>query len=82
MNKYREPSIDALRDIIAEKQATRFRYGSSKRRMLVDLFTASAIVAVYDQLTNEETKVKIARMIAGTPEQFLRVAGTCFKCLK
>lgn len=69
----REPSIEALRTA-----PVKFRYGSSKRRVLVDSFTASAILAVYDA-ANPENQAKLSRMVAGTLDQFQRVAAFAFK---
>lgn len=68
----REPSIDALR-----AAPVYFRWGSNKRRTLVDSFTAGAILAVYDAL-NDDNKAKIARMVA-TPHGLMKVAGFAFK---
>ena len=79
---YRKPSMSALRDIVSEKQVARFRFPSNGKSILVDLFTASAIVKVYDALSNQETKDKFDRMISGTSDQFMRVVTTCYKCLR
>jgi hypothetical protein len=72
----REPSIEALR-----AAPVKFRYGSQKRRVLVDSFTAGAILAVYDA-ANADNQAKLARMVAGTLDQFQRVASFAFKCVK
>lgn len=75
MFQERVPSVDALRDA-----PIRFRYTAPKvRRVLVDSFTASAILAVYDALQEPENKAKLERMVAGTPEQFRRVASFAFE---
>ena len=79
---YRQPSVQALRDIVTEKQATRFRFPSNNKSILVDPFTASAIVKVYDATTNQETKDKIDRMVAASNVQFMKVVGACFRCLR
>ena len=70
----REPSIDALRDIVSQKQAAKFRFrdGEKTRLVLVDLFTASAIVTAHGAVS-DENRAKIERMIAGTFAQFARV---------
>jgi hypothetical protein len=73
MFKTREPSIEALR-----AAPVNFRYGSRKNRVLVDSFTASAILAVHDA-ANAENQAKISRMVAGTFDQFQRVATLAFK---
>jgi hypothetical protein len=71
------PSIDALR-YVAQGNACRFRYSEPKvRRVLVDSFTASAIIRVYDAV-NQANKEKLARMIAHSPERLHRVAGFAF----
>lgn len=68
----REPSIDALRN-----GPVYFRYGSNKRRVLVDGLTASAIVTIYEAL-NEENKAKAGRLIT-TPHGLNKLAGLAFK---
>lgn len=72
------PSIDALR-LAATGEACRFRYTEPKvRRVLVDSFTASAIIAIYDAV-NPANREKLARMIAHSPERLKRVAGFAFQ---
>lgn len=69
----REPSIEALRSA-----PVRFRYAHPKvRYVLVDSFTASAILAVHGA-ANMENKAKLARMVAGSLAQFQRVAAFAF----
>lgn len=58
----REPSIDAIRDAATNSNAIRLRYGSSKKTILMDRFTASAIVAVYDAV-HADNQAKLARMV-------------------
>lgn len=71
------PSIDALREA-AQGAACRFRYTEPKvRRVLVDSFTASAIIAIYDAV-NSDNQAKLERMIAHSPERLKRVAGFAF----
>jgi hypothetical protein len=48
------PTIDRLRKIVEEKQAARID------GVFVDLFSASAVVTVYDGLQKEENKKKLA----------------------
>lgn len=77
----RVPSIDALREA-AGGNACRFRYTEPKvRRVLVDSFTASAIIRIYDAV-NSDNQAKLARMIEHSPERLHRVAGFCFGALK
>lgn len=72
----RKPSIEALREA-----PVKFRYGSQKRRVIVDSFTAGAILAVYNA-ANADNQAKIARMVAGTFDQFQRVAAFAFSATK
>lgn len=75
----RVPSVAALREA-----PVYFRYNKPKsHRVLVDSFTASAILAVYGAANvSEENKAKIDRMIAGTFNQFQRVASFAFEMTK
>ena len=71
----REPSIEALRDA-----PVYFRYGSNKRRVLVDALTARAVLACYDALkTKPENAAKFERMVKGSFAQFERLVSFCFK---
>jgi hypothetical protein len=74
MFETREPSIEALRSA-----PIKFRYMRPKvHKVLVDSFTASAILAVHDA-ANAENQAKLQRMIAGTFDQFQRIAAFAFK---
>ncbi len=68
----REPSFAALADA-----PVNFRWGNSRKRTLVDAFTASAIIAVH-AAAGDEHKAKIERMVA-TPHGLARVAEFAFK---
>jgi len=73
----REPSVEALRS-----GACYFRYGSNKRKILMDATTASAVLACYDALSTPEAKAKFERMVAGSPGQLKRVVDFCWKHVK
>lgn len=73
----REPSIEALRSA-----PIYFRYGSNKKRVLVDALTASAVLAIYDALDDPANKAKCERMTAGTPAQFRKLVSFCFARVK
>lgn len=72
----REPSIDALK-----AAPVYFRYGSNKRRVLIDALTANAVLACYSAL-KPENKAKFERMVSGTPQQLERVVTFCWKHVK
>lgn len=69
----REPSIEALKNA-----PIYFRYGSSKKRVLVDGITAQAVLAVYGACETEQ-QAKLERMVAGSFAQFARVAEFSMK---
>jgi hypothetical protein len=73
----REPSIDALKSA-----PIYFRYGSNRRRILVDALTARAILACHNAFSSADLKAKMERMIAASPEQLTRVADFCFRHVK
>ena len=64
----REPSIEAMKSA-----PVKFRFGSNKRVMLVDAFTASAILAVHNAASADH-QAKLDRMIK-TPAGLLKVAN-------
>lgn len=74
----REPSIDALRTA-----PIYFRYGSSKRKILIDKLTSDAMLAVYAALApNPNNQAKFARMVAGDAAQLQRVVSFTWKHVK
>jgi len=73
------PTIKNLRMIVKDKQNQVFMFKVGKAR--VDLFTASAIVAVYDGLKNSEHKKKLEDMIK-TKEGFLKTQSFAMKMVK
>ena len=74
----REPSIEALRSAPVK---FRFTIDGKVRRVLVDSFTAGAVLAVYDA-ANEANRAKLERMVSGSIGQFKRVTEFAFKCVK
>lgn len=81
-------SLDALRNIVKECQAmcfvwpkegefveSNFRFNTDHKGyepLLVDLFSASRMIAVYDAL-KPENKDKMGRMVAASRGQFMKV---------
>ena len=73
----REPSITALR-----AAPVYFRYGSNKKRVLVDALTANAMLACYDALkTKPENAAKFERMLA-RPATLAKLVSFCFSHVK
>lgn len=60
INEAAVQGIDALRDIVAEKQAKSIKFDDGS--MKVDMFTASAIVAIYDKV-NDKNREKMDRFL-------------------
>ena len=72
-------TVDTLRKIVKDKQHQTVMFKSGKA--MVDLFTASAIIAVYDGLKNSEHKKKLEDMIK-TKEGFLKTQSFAMKMVK
>ena len=72
-------TVDTLRKIVKDKQNQVVMFKSGQAR--VDLFTASAIVAVYDGLKKPEFKKKLEDMIK-TKEGFLKTQSFAMKMVK
>ena len=72
-------TIKNLRMIVKDKQNQVFMFTKGQAR--VDLFTASAIIAVYDGLKNSEHKKKLEDMIK-TKEGFLKTQSFAMKMVK
>ena len=74
-----EKNLHALRDIVKRKSAKslKFQDGSMK----VDMFTASAIVQVFDAI-NDANKKKMEPMLNGKKAQFMKIADFAMKQVK
>ena len=74
-----EKNLQALRDIVKRKSAKslKFQDGSMK----VDMFTASAIVQVFDAI-NDANKKKMEPMLNGKKAQFMKIADFAMKQVK
>ena len=72
-------TVDTLRKIVKDKQHQTVMFKSGQA--MVDLFTASAIIAVYDGLKKPEHKKKLEDMIK-TKEGFLKTQSFAMKMVK
>ena len=72
-------TVDTLRKIVKDKQHQTVMFKSGKA--LVDLFTASAIIAVYDGMKKPELKKKLEDMIK-SKEGFLKTQSFAMKMVK
>jgi hypothetical protein len=73
-------NIEALRDIVTERsgRTLRFKDGTG---MKVDLYTASAIIKVYDGV-NEAHKIRIENAVNESKQTFLQISQVAFKMVK
>ena len=75
-----EDVIDTLRKIVKDKQAQTVKF-DDKKSTKVDLFTASALIAVYDKV-NKQNQEKIKRMANKSSAQFMKVVDVAMKMVK
>ena len=66
-----EDNVDVLKDIVKKKQNQQIKLKDGKLR--VDLFSASAIVQVFDAV-NKSNQEKMRDMLNGNKAQFLKIA--------
>ena len=74
-----EDNIQALKDIVKNKSAKSLKFTDGK--MKVDMFTASAIVQVYDAV-KDANKKKMETMLNGKKAQFMKMADFAMKSMK
>ena len=74
-----EDNIQALRDIVKSKSAKSLKFKDGK--MKVDMFTASAIVQVFDAV-KDANKKKMEAMLNGKKAQFMKMADFAMKQAK
>jgi len=73
------PTIENLRMIIKDKQHQKFMF--DKGQAIVDTFTASAMIAVYDAMKKPEIKKKFEEMIK-SKEGFMKTQAFAMKMVK
>ena len=76
---FAEDNVDVLKDIVKRKQNKDIKFKDGK--MKVDLFTASAMVQVYDAVSASNKK-KMADMLNGTKAQFMKMADFALSKVK
>ena len=73
------PTIKNLRMIVKDKQHQKFMF--DKGQAIVDTFTASAMIAVYDAMKKPEIKKKFEEMIK-SKEGFMKTQAFAMKMIK
>ena len=66
-----EDNLDVLRKIVKDKQATNVKFKDGT--MKVDMFTASAVVQVFD-LVNRSNQQKMQKLINGKKAEFMKIS--------
>lgn len=75
-----EDNIQIMRDIVKRKQMNKVKT-SDKKSVKMDLFTASAIMQVYDAV-NADNKKKMEKMLNGTADQIKKIADFALSKVK
>jgi hypothetical protein len=52
--------------------------GTASADVLIDAFTAYAMLTVYDGLTQPESQTKFVQMLTTNPETMMKLADFCF----
>ena len=74
-----EGNMDILRSIVKRKSAKPVKFSDGKS--MVDMFTASAIVQVYDKV-NPDNQAKMKKMVNGKQSQFMAIQDLAMKASK
>ena len=72
-----ENNLKILQNIVKKKQNSKMKFKDNKTS-IVDLYTASAIMNVYNAV-KKDNKKKMEKLINGTLADFLKVQGIAFK---
>lgn len=75
------PTIDVIRQNVRQCSYTELRWNEGDKPIILDLFTASAMVKVHDAL-KPENQTKFAEAISRSEASFLKVHSMVLKCLK
>ena len=74
-----EDNIDMLKNIVKNKSAKNIKFKDGN--MKVDMFTASAITQVFDQV-NSSNQQKMAKLINGKKAEFMKIADFALSKVK
>ena len=74
-----EDNLDVLRKIVKDKQATNVKFKDGT--MKVDMFTASAVVQVFD-LVNRSNQQKMQKLINGKKAEFMKISDFALSKVK
>lgn len=74
-----EDNLDVLRKIVKDKQATNVKFKDGT--MKVDMFTASAVVQVFD-LVNKSNQQKMQKLINGKKAEFMKISDFALSKVK
>ena len=72
-----ENNLKILQNIVKKKQNAKMKFKDNKKAT-VDLYTASAIMNVYNAV-KKDNKKKMEKLINGTLADFLKIQGVAFK---
>ena len=72
-----ENNLKILQNIVKRKQNAKMKFKDNKKAT-VDLYTASAIMNVYNAV-KKDNKKKMEKLINGTLADFLKIQGVAFK---
>ena len=75
------PSIELIRENVKQNSYSELRWAEDDEPVILDLFTASAMVQVYDAL-KPENQTKFAAAISRSEASFFKVHSMVLKCLK
>ena len=74
-----EDNLDVLRKIVKDKQATNVKFKDGT--MKVDMFTASAVVQVFD-LVNRSNQQKMQKLLNGRKADFMKISNFALSKVK
>ena len=75
------PTIDFIRNNVKQNSYSELRWAEDDEPVILDLFTASAMVQVYDAL-KPENQTKFAAAISRSEASFFKAHSMVLKCLK
>ena len=76
-----KPSIELIRENVKQNSYTVLVWNEGDKPVILDLFTASAMVQAYDAL-KPENQTKFAAAISRSEASFFKAHSMVLKCLK
>ena len=76
------PKIEDMRKQVEEQRYCHIRYKPSRKIYLLDMYSMSVLVQLYDALEKQEAKDRLNQMVSSSYEQLTKALNFGLKAIK